>query len=62
MAVNTSAAAAAHDGRSTAGGVLWGHIPGFLQRVAEVNNGLHAAGELVQFCVQGQRLGWLKQE
>jgi hypothetical protein len=52
MAVNTSAAAAAHDGRSTAGGVLWGHIPGFLQRVAEVNNGLHAAGELVQFCVR----------
>ncbi len=41
---------------------LKGHIPGFRQRIADVNNGLHEAAQLVPFCVEGQRLGYLKQE
>lgn len=43
---------------------LTGHIPGFLQRIAEVNNGLEdlTAGQLVPFQVDGQRLGYLKQD
>lgn len=39
-----------------------GHIPGFRQRVSEVNNGLDESRKLVPFCVEGQRLGYLKQE
>lgn len=39
-----------------------GHIPGFRKRVSEVNNGLDEARKLVPFCVEGQRLGYLKQE
>lgn len=41
---------------------LKGHIPGFSGRVSEVNNGLNEATKLVPFCVEGQRLGYLKQE
>lgn len=41
---------------------LNGHVPGFRERVREVNNGLSEAAQLVPFCVDGQRLGYLKQE
>jgi hypothetical protein len=41
---------------------LKGHIPGFRERVSEVNNGLDEANKLVPFCVGGQRLGYIKQE
>eukprot|EP00878_Enallax_costatus_P023531 GHUV01025031.1.p1 GENE.GHUV01025031.1~~GHUV01025031.1.p1 ORF type:complete len:331 (+),score=83.90 GHUV01025031.1:127-1119(+) len=43
---------------------LTGHIPGFLDRIAEVNNGLSELTErkLVPFGVDGQQLGFLKQD
>lgn len=43
---------------------LKGHIPGFLDRIAENNNGLSELSErkLVPFVVDGQQLGYLKQE
>jgi hypothetical protein len=46
----------------TACHALKGHIPGFRQRIADVNNGLGEASQLIPFCVDGQRLGYLKQE
>jgi hypothetical protein len=59
-----TAAATAAVKSATAMQPLTGHVPGFLQRIAEVNNGLEdlAAGQLVPFQVDGQRLGYLKQE
>lgn len=43
---------------------LTGHISGFLERIAEVNNGLDdlEGQRLVPFTVEGQQLGYLKQE
>ena len=46
----------------TACHALKGHIPGFRQHIADVNNGLGEASQLIPFCVDGQRLGYLKQE
>jgi hypothetical protein len=54
-----SAAAAA---ASAAPPALTGFIPGFRQRVAEVNNGLSHASELMPFLVEGQRLGCVRHE
>lgn len=55
-------AAAVRQSRSMAVQALTGHIPGFRQRVAEVNNGLDEAANLMPFCVDGQHLGYLKPE
>jgi hypothetical protein len=43
---------------------IQGAIPGFLQRVAEVNNGLEqlTSGQLVPFVIEGQQLGYLQQK
>eukprot|EP00775_Hariotina_reticulata_P008480 gene8480-8662_t len=40
-----------------------GAVPGFLQRIAEVNNGLEqlTSGQLVPFVIEGQQLGYLQQ-
>jgi hypothetical protein len=61
---SATAAATAAVKSATAMQPLTGHVPGFLQRMAEVNNGLEdlTAGQLVPFQVDGQRLGYLKQE
>lgn len=60
----SSALATAASKRATVMQPLTGHIPGFLQRIAEVNNGLEdlTACQLVPFQADGQRLGYLKQE
>lgn len=41
-----------------------GYIPRFMQRVAEVNNGVEqlTAGQLVPFLIDGHNLGYLKPE
>jgi hypothetical protein len=62
-AAGTAATAAVQQQRGMATvRALKGHISGFRERVLEVNNGLHEANELAPFCVDGQRLGYVKME